>query len=235
MNLCKPSSLKSVTARFTPVRVGGCRLTMALPRNEQGPQRFRSVPLFDNLHLENSFEDNGVGGQQVLDLLALEDDVFHQCLSAQPDPTVLQRSNSGKCAHLLCDFDAAADMPPHCPLFGLQLLDLTHRWWSESEGPDIEEGRMSTPLRQRPFLALNCTPPGFQTLGSRLALSLTLLTSCRYSEQAPTSQRATSLYTAQAVHEVVVEEYRILDSVNCEQRLTTGQTWSRLSSSTAFP
>ena len=74
---------------------------MALPRNEHGPQRLRSVPLFDNLHLENSFEDNGVSGQQVLDLLALEDDVFQRCLSAQPGPTALQRSNRGKCAHLL--------------------------------------------------------------------------------------------------------------------------------------
>ena len=27
------------------------------------------VPLFDNLHLENSFEDNGVSGQQVLGLI----------------------------------------------------------------------------------------------------------------------------------------------------------------------
>ena len=66
---------------------------MALPRKEQGPQRFKSVPLFDHLHLENSFEDDGVAWQQVLDLLALEDDVFRRCLSAQPDPTALQRSN----------------------------------------------------------------------------------------------------------------------------------------------
>ena len=65
---------------------------MALPRNEQGPQRLRSEPPFDNLHLENSFEENGVSGQQVLDLLALEDDVFPRCLSAQPARRALQRS-----------------------------------------------------------------------------------------------------------------------------------------------
>ena len=29
-------------------------------------------------------------------------------------------------AHLLRDPDATADLPPHCPLFALQLLDLTH-------------------------------------------------------------------------------------------------------------
>ena len=97
---------------------------MALPRNEQGPQRRRSVHLFDNLHLE-----------QVLDLLALEDNVIQRSLSAQLDTTALQRSNRGKCAHLLRDLDATADLPLHCPLFALQLLDLTHRWWSESDGP----------------------------------------------------------------------------------------------------
>ena len=63
--------------------------------------------LFDNLHLENSFEDNGVAGQQVLDLLALEGDVFQRCLSAQ-NPTALQRSNRCKCADLLRDLAATA-------------------------------------------------------------------------------------------------------------------------------
>ena len=83
-----------------PVRVGVLS-AMALPRNEQGPQRLRSVPLFENLHFENSFEDNGVSGQQVLDLLASEDDVFQRCLS-----TALHRSNRGKCAHFLRDLAA---------------------------------------------------------------------------------------------------------------------------------
>ena len=83
---------------------------------------------------------DGVGGQQVLELLlALEDDVFQRCLTGQPDPTALQRSNRVKCAHLLRDLDATPDLPRHCPLFALQLLDLTHRLWSESECPDIEE------------------------------------------------------------------------------------------------
>ena len=53
-------------------------MLMTLPRNEEGPQRFWSVPLFDNLHLEKSFDDNGVARQQVLDLSALEDDVFQR-------------------------------------------------------------------------------------------------------------------------------------------------------------
>ena len=75
--------------------------------------RTQSVPFSDNLHLENSFEDNGGSGQHVLDLLALEFDVFQRCLSAQPAPTALQRSNRGKCAHLLRDLAATAELPPH--------------------------------------------------------------------------------------------------------------------------
>ena len=49
--------------------------------------------------------------------MALEDDVFQRSLSAQPDPTALQRSNRGKCAHLLRDLDATADLPLRCPPF----------------------------------------------------------------------------------------------------------------------
>ena len=88
-----------------------------------------------------------LAGQQVLDILALEDDVFQRCLSAQPDPTALKRSNRCKCAYLLRDLADTADLPPHCALFSQQLLDLTHRWWSETEGPDIEEV-MSMPWQQ---------------------------------------------------------------------------------------
>ena len=117
----------------------------------------------------------GVARQQVLDLLALEDDVFQWCLSAQSDLTTLQRSNRGKSVHLLRDLNATADLPPHCPLFVLQLLDLTQRC-----GLNPREGDVY-PWRQRLLIALNCTPPGtqtrlhssFQTLGSRPALSLT--------------------------------------------------------------
>ena len=70
---------------------------MTLPGNEQDPQRVRSTLLCcSNLHLENWFEDNGAGGQHVLDFLLLEDDVFQWCLSAQPEPTALQRSDGGQ-------------------------------------------------------------------------------------------------------------------------------------------
>ena len=71
---------------------------MALPRNEQDPQRLRSVVL--NLHLENSFEDNGVAGQQVLDLLALEDDVFQRLSLSEAGPRSASELQQSKCAHL---------------------------------------------------------------------------------------------------------------------------------------
>ena len=98
-----------------------------------------------------------------------------------------------------------ADLPPHCPLFALQSLNLTHRWWSESEGTDVEERGMSTPLRQLLMLALYCTSAryqtwlhsSFQTIGRRPALSLTSAL-CRYSGQAPISQCATSAHGSTA-------------------------------------
>ena len=101
---------------------------MALSRYEQGPQRLSSVSFSDNLHLENSFEDNGVSGQLVLHILTLENRVFQRCLSAQPAPTALQRFNSSQCAHLLRDLAATADLSSHSALLSQQLLDLTHRW-----------------------------------------------------------------------------------------------------------
>ena len=73
---------------------------MPFPRSEQDPQRLRSVLFFDNPHLENSFEDNGVG-QQVPDLLALEDDVFQRCLSAQPALHTAAEVQQGQVCSLL--------------------------------------------------------------------------------------------------------------------------------------
>ena len=54
--------------------------------------------------------------------------------------TALQRSNRRKCGHLLRDLAATADLPPHSALFSQQLMDLTHGWWSDDEGPDIDVG-----------------------------------------------------------------------------------------------
>ena len=167
----------------------------------------------------------------MLDLLALKDDVFQRCLSTQPDPTALQRSNRGKCAHLLRDLDATADLPPHCPLFALQLLDLTHRWWSEPEGSDIEEGdvySMATTACVGIELHSATYPDPRSIPASRLLTALATALGRRQPRNVPPP------HTAQAVHEVVVKEYCILDSVNYELATHTPADWVRLFE-TRFP
>ena len=121
------------------------------------------------------------------------------------------------------NLDATADLPPHCPLFALQLLDLIHRWWSEFEGPDIEEGDVySLAAGAKIGIMLHSArhqdPVPFRLPDPRQpARSLTLLTAL-----------AAALGRRQAVHEVVVEEYRILDSVNFELATYTPTDWVRL-------
>ena len=128
---------------------------------------------------KNSFEDNVVSGQQhVLDMLTLESDVFQLCLSAQPAPAALQRFNRCKGALLLRDLAARAPLP-HSALFSQQLLDLTGGG-RKLQAP-TSKSTISTPLRLRLTLALNCTPQGtlswphfsFQTPGSQPAPSPT--------------------------------------------------------------
>ena len=80
----------------------------------------------------------GGSGQVVDEMLALERDTFQRCLPAQPAPSALQRFSRRKCAFLLGDLAATADLPPHSAHFSQQLLDLTHRWWTEREDPDID-------------------------------------------------------------------------------------------------
>ena len=58
-------------------------------------------------------------------------------LSERSAHTALQRFTRCKCAHLLRDLAATADLPPHSAIFSQQLLDLTHRW-SQPEEPDID-------------------------------------------------------------------------------------------------
>ena len=122
----------------------------------------------------------------MLDLLELEDGRLSAVSLSAAGPTALQRSNRGKCAQFLRDIDATADLPVHCPLFALQLQNLTHRWWSESEAPTLTRV-MSIPWRQR-HCALSCTPPfsltrhhsSFQILGSWPALTALLTALAAY-------------------------------------------------------
>ena len=59
-------------------------------------------------------------------------------LPAQPPLSALQRYIRRKCPFLLRDLAAAADLLPHGALFSQQLLDLTHRWWTERADTDID-------------------------------------------------------------------------------------------------
>ena len=110
---------------------------MALTR-DHADQLLRCPVSPDDLELENILEDHGVSGQVVDEMLALEWDTFRRCFLAQPALSVLQRFNRRKCAFLLRDLAATADLPPHSALFSQQLLDLIHRWWTEREDPDID-------------------------------------------------------------------------------------------------
>ena len=101
-----------------------------------------------------------------------------------------------------------------------------------SRAPTLRR-RMSTPMRPRLVLALNCTPPrtqtrlhsSFQTFGSRPAFSLTFSRLVPATVGGRQPRNVPPLHTAQAVHEVVAEEYRILDSVNCELATYTPADW----------
>ena len=158
-----------------------------------------------SLHLGNSCEDNGVSG--------LENVVFQRCLSAQPGPTALQRFNRFKCALLLLDLAAIADLPPHSVLLSQQLLHLTHRWWSEAEGSDIEVNDIYLLAAQ----AYTCIklhsarypePVPFQLLDPRQpARSLTdLLTALAAILDRRQPHSVPLLHSAQSVHEVVAED-----------------------------
>ena len=124
-------AIEILIAWFAPPCGRGC----FRPAAQRAGRTLRSSVSSDDFHLKNIFEDNGEPGQHVNDMF--ERDVFQRCLSAQlARPTALQRFNRRKSA--LQDLAATADLPPHSVLFSQQLLDLTHRWWSEAEDPDID-------------------------------------------------------------------------------------------------
>ena len=210
MNLC---SHQVSNCPVNPVR-GGVRLLVddGAPTQRTGPTASHvNTPLRQSPPREQ-FRGQWVSGPQVLDLLALEDDVFQRCLPAQPAPAALQRFNRGKCARLLRDLDATADLPLHCPLFSLQLLDLTHRWWSESEGPDIDEVAAHTSIKLHS--ARYPDPAPLQLPDPRQpARSLTdLLAALAATLGRRQPRNVPPLHTALAVHEVVTDsELRVGD------------------------
>ena len=146
------------------------------------------------------------------EMFALDLETCRRCfLPAQPLLSTLQRYNRRKCAHLLRDLAATADLPPNSALFTQQLLDLTHRW-SEREDNDIDIGDVHpgcrSPIRfhtyPRPSAA--CSPTA-------------ALLARRQHHNAPL------LYPAWTTQDVVTEEYRIMVSVNHELGAHTPAAW----------
>ena len=68
-----------------------------------------------------------------------------------------------KCGHLLRDLAATADLPPHSALFLQQLLDLTHRWWTEREDNDMTLAT-STSWQPQSISIFNCTQRGLSMM-----------------------------------------------------------------------
>ena len=81
--------------------------------------------------LENILEDHGVSWQVIDEMLALEVETCRRCIPAQLALPASQIYYGRKCALLLRDLAAAANLSPHGALFSQQLLDLTHRGWTE--------------------------------------------------------------------------------------------------------
>ena len=111
-----------------------------------------------------------------------------------------------------------ADLAALCSLLALQLLDLTHRGWSETEGLEIEEGDVFTLATAAQIgIKLHSTrrtdPPPFLRPDLRqracsLTDLLTVLAATLGRRQLP------PLHAAQAVREVVTKEYHILETLN---------------------
>ena len=80
----------------------------------------------------------GVSWQIIDEMLAPEVETCRRCFPAQPALSALQRYKRRKCAFLLRDLAAAANLLPHGALFSQQLQDLTHRWWTERADTDID-------------------------------------------------------------------------------------------------
>ena len=143
------------------------------------------------LELENIFEDHGVSWQNIDEMLALEVETYRRCFPPRPALSASQRYNRRKCALLLLDLAAAANLPPHGALFSQQLLDPTHREWTERADTDIDINDIHSSQPQSTFTS-SCILRGiqvwphssFQTLCSQPARSLTdLLTALHYCTQ----------------------------------------------------
>ena len=120
-------------------------------------------------------------------------------------------------------------------LFSQQLLDLTRRWWSEGEDPDIDINDVHT-LAAAVYIhiklhsARNPDPAPIQLPDPQQpARSLTDLLSgiaALLARRQP--HNAPLLHSARTVHKVLAEEYRILESVNYELGDLHTEDWVKL-------
>ena len=176
---------------------------MALPRNEQGPPRFTSVLFFGNPRPAS--RTTGLKGSKCLTFSCWRT-TSSSGLSQRSRTPQRSRGPTGAIALTSCVISTPRLTCPatarfsHCSCWtsptdtGLSLRAPTLR------------REMSSPLRHRLTLALNCTPPGAQTrlhscgqilgsLGSLPALKPTYSRLSPLLRQAPTSQRATSAHS----------------------------------------
>ena len=132
-------------------------------------------------------------------------------------------------------FFCAILLPPHSVLFAQQMLDLTHRWWTEREDPDIDVNDVYTfaaavYIHIKLHSARYPDPAPFHLPDPRqsarsftdLLTAIVALLAKRLSHNAPL------LHSARTVHEVVTEEYLILESVNNELETYTPGDWVKL-------
>ena len=99
-----------------------------------------------DLELDVIFEVHGVSWLIIDEMFALELATYRRCFPVQPILLALQR-NRRKCAHLLRDLAATADLPPRCALFSLQLLDLA----------GTHAGRLDPSLQASPLPLMSAT------------------------------------------------------------------------------
>ena len=152
---------------------------MALPRKRAGPAAPQvSTPLRQSPTREKLRGQTGLEGNKCSTFWRWRTTSFSGVSQRSRSP---QRFRGPAEASALTSCVISTLLPtcrPTARFFALQLLDLTHRWWSEPENPDIGEGDVYS-LGQLLTLALSCTPPGTQarlqsssqTLGPALSLT----------------------------------------------------------------
>ena len=145
----------------------------------------------------------------------------------------MQRYVRRKCGFLLRDLVAAANLPPHGALFSQQLLDLTHRWWTEREQIPTLTSTMSTPFAAAVYIHIKLHserypgPAPFQLPDPlQAARFLTdLLTDVAVLLARRQPHNAPLLHSAWTVQQIIAEECRILESVHHELGTPAPAAW----------